>query len=140
MVISAEHGDEHAGGAGVVEEAVGRWRAPDVSVRFVGRSDSGVSAGCVGPECNVVNRERSKVSRGNKRGGAPNETFGLWPAHGGLVACKTRQAMWFMGERGGMTQKGSVACLNSDLRHGRPPPYCRIGVAGDGRMSMEQRG
>ena len=65
------------------------------------------------------------------------------PSDDGNQNDKQRSCFWWfmeVGERGGMTQKGSVACLNSDLRHGRPPPYCRIGVAGDGRMSMEQRG
>jgi hypothetical protein len=35
---SAEHGDDHVGGTGVVDEEVGRWRPPDVSVSFVCRS------------------------------------------------------------------------------------------------------
>ena len=73
---SAEHGDDHAGR---------HWRrgrgsrplgAPDVSVRNVRRSDSGASAGFEGAECNLGNRERSKVSRGNKRRRSAERNFG----------------------------------------------------------------
>ena len=51
-------------------------RAPDVSVRFVRRSDSGVTAGFEGPECNWGNRERLKVSGGNKRRRSGERNFG----------------------------------------------------------------
>jgi hypothetical protein len=37
-------------------------RAPDVSVRFRRRSDNGVTAGFEGPEGNLGDRERFKVS------------------------------------------------------------------------------
>jgi len=73
---SAEHSDDHAGGTGVVDEIVGRWRAPGVSVRFVRRSDNGVTAGFEGPECNLGDRERFKVSGGNKRRGSAERNFG----------------------------------------------------------------
>ena len=69
------------------------WRAPDVSVRFVRRSDSGVTAGFEGPECNLGNRERFKVSRGNKRRGSAERNFGSRPARSALVAWRTCPAM-----------------------------------------------
>ena len=93
---SAEHSDD-------------RWRhwrrgrgsrplgAPDVSVRNVRRSDSGASAGFEGPECNLGNRERSKVSRGNKRRRSAERNFGSSPARSALVAWRARPAM--MGSR-----------------------------------------
>ena len=37
---SGEHGEEHAGGTGVVDEAAGSLPGPDVSVRFGRRSDT----------------------------------------------------------------------------------------------------
>lgn len=58
---SAEHSDEHVGGTGVVDDVAGRC-GHRMSVRFVRRSGSGVSAGFEGPECNLGDRERFKVS------------------------------------------------------------------------------
>ena len=55
------------GGTGVVDEVAGRWRhrrgLSDLCVVLI----HGVTAGFEGPECNLGDRERFKVSRGNKR-------------------------------------------------------------------------
>jgi hypothetical protein len=64
---SGEHGEEHAGGTGVVDDAAGRCRdrmcLSDFGVVLI----HGVTAGFEGPEGNLGNRERFKVSGGNKR-------------------------------------------------------------------------
>lgn len=59
---SAERGDEHVGGAGGADGAVGHCRHLDVSVRCVRRSDKRSHRWVEGPECNLGHWERFKVS------------------------------------------------------------------------------
>ncbi|MEC5193294.1 hypothetical protein RCH17_003592 [Arthrobacter sp. MP_M7] len=62
-------------------------------VRSRRHSDRGATAGYEGPDCNLGNRARPEISRGNKRRRSAERNLGSRSAHSALVARRARPAM-----------------------------------------------